>query len=69
MLLPCVTFGYSPHHIDGPGTLTVRWDTFIDYVRQIAVRAYYDWGFNVVALDLRSFGLTNLTSQAPTTVG
>jgi predicted alpha/beta-fold hydrolase len=40
-----------------------------DYVRQIAVRAYYEWGFNVLALDLRSFGLTNLTSQAPTTVG
>jgi len=40
-----------------------------DYVRQIAVRAYYEWGFNVLALDLRSFGLTNLTSVAPTTVG
>jgi predicted alpha/beta-fold hydrolase len=40
-----------------------------DYVRQIAVKAYYEWGFNVLALDLRSFGLTNLTSQAPTTVG
>ena len=40
-----------------------------DYVRQIAVRAYYDWGFNVLAPDLRSFGLTNLTSQAPTTAG
>ncbi len=40
-----------------------------DYVRQIAVRAYYEWGFNVLALDLRSFGLTNLTSPAPTTVG
>jgi predicted alpha/beta-fold hydrolase len=40
-----------------------------DYVRQIAIRAYYEWGFNVLALDLRSFGLTNLTSQAPTTVG
>ena len=40
-----------------------------DYVRQIAVRAYYEWGFNVLALDLRDFGLTNLTSQAPTTVG
>ncbi|OLE37865.1 MAG: hypothetical protein AUG48_03380 [Actinobacteria bacterium 13_1_20CM_3_68_9] len=40
-----------------------------DYVRQIAVTAYYEWGFNVLALDLRSFGLTNLTSQAPTTVG
>jgi pimeloyl-ACP methyl ester carboxylesterase len=40
-----------------------------DYVRQIAIRAYYEWGFNVLALDLRSFGLTNLTSAAPTTVG
>ncbi len=40
-----------------------------DYVRQIAVRAHYEWGFNVLAVDLRSFGLTNLTSQAPTTVG
>src|SRR5207247_5947169 len=40
-----------------------------DYVRQIAVRAFYEWGFNVLAVDLRSFGLTNLTSQAPTTVG
>ena len=35
VLLPSVTFGYSPHHIDGPGTLTIRWDTFIDYVRQL----------------------------------
>ena len=33
-----------------------------DYVRQIAVRAFYEWGFNVAALDLRSFGLTELTS-------
>ena len=35
-----------------------------DYVRQIAVRAFYEWGFNVAALDLRSFGLTELTSAA-----
>ena len=40
-----------------------------DYVRQIAVRAFYEWGFNVAALDLRSFGLTNLTSEAPTSGG
>jgi pimeloyl-ACP methyl ester carboxylesterase len=40
-----------------------------DYVRDIAVRAYFEWGFNVAAIDLRSFGLTNLTSQAPTSVG
>jgi pimeloyl-ACP methyl ester carboxylesterase len=40
-----------------------------DYVRQIAVRAFFEWGFNVAAVDLRSFGLTNLTSQAPTSTG
>ncbi len=40
-----------------------------DYVRQIAVRAFYEWGFNVAALDLRSFGLTELTSPAPSTGG
>ncbi len=36
-----------------------------DYVRQIAVRAYYEWGFNVAAIDLRSFGMTELTSTRP----
>ena len=41
VLLPCVTYGYSPHHIDGPGTLTIRWDTFIDYVRQVASSLAY----------------------------
>jgi predicted alpha/beta-fold hydrolase len=40
-----------------------------DYVREIAVRAYYEWGFNVAALDLRSFGMTELTSPAPSTGG
>ena len=40
-----------------------------DYVRQIAVKAFYEWGFNVAALDLRSFGLSELTSPAPSTGG
>jgi predicted alpha/beta-fold hydrolase len=40
-----------------------------DYVRQTAVRAYYEWGFNVAALDLRSMGMTELTSPAPSTAG
>ena len=34
-----------------------------DYVRRIAVSAYYEWGFNVAAIDLRSFGLTNHTGR------
>jgi alpha-beta hydrolase superfamily lysophospholipase len=40
-----------------------------DYVRQIAVEAFYEWGFNVAAVDLRSFGLTNYTSSAPSSAG
>jgi predicted alpha/beta-fold hydrolase len=40
-----------------------------DYVREIAVRAFYEWGFNVAAVDLRSFGLTGLVNEAPSTGG
>lgn len=40
-----------------------------DYVRQIAVRAYFEWGFNVMAVDLRSFGLTELINDAPSSGG
>jgi pimeloyl-ACP methyl ester carboxylesterase len=31
--------------------------------------AYYDWGFNVAAIDLRSFGLTEMLTRAPSTAG
>ena len=40
-----------------------------DYVRAIAVRAFYEWGFNVAAVDLRSFGLTGLMEEAPSSGG
>jgi predicted alpha/beta-fold hydrolase len=55
-----------------PGLIVVHGlftNSRFDYVRQIAVRAYYEWGFNVAALDLRSFGMTELTSPAPSTGG
>lgn len=51
VLLPCVTFGYSPHHIDGPGTLTIRWDTFIDYVRQIASSLAYHGFYKILIVN------------------
>jgi predicted alpha/beta-fold hydrolase len=60
------------HDVPRPGLVAVHGlfaSRRFDYIRQVAVRAYYEWGFNVCAIDLRSFGLTNLTSQAPTTVG
>ncbi|MDJ0754780.1 MAG: creatininase family protein [Ardenticatenaceae bacterium] len=37
VLIPPVPHGYSPHHMDFPGTLTIAWDTFINYVRDICV--------------------------------
>jgi predicted alpha/beta-fold hydrolase len=40
-----------------------------DYVRQPAVEAFFDWGFNVAAVDLRSFGLTGLMNEAPSSGG
>jgi len=35
VLIPAVTHGYSPHHMDFPGTITIRWDTFVNYVRDV----------------------------------
>lgn len=37
VLIPPVTHGFSPHHVDFPGTITVGWDTFIAYVRDVCV--------------------------------
>jgi len=37
VLIPPVNHGYSPHHMDFPGTMTITWDTFIKYVRDICV--------------------------------
>ena len=51
VLLPCVTYGFSPHHIDGPGTLTIRWDTFIDYVRQITNSLAYHGFYKILIVN------------------
>jgi predicted alpha/beta-fold hydrolase len=60
------------HESERPGLIVVHGlfsTNMFDYVREIAVRAYYDWGFNVAAVDLRSFGLTEMMSDAPSTGG
>jgi creatinine amidohydrolase len=36
VLVPSVTHGYSPHHMDFPGTLTIDWDTFCRYCTDVA---------------------------------
>ena len=35
VLAPPVPHGYSPHHMDFHGTLTITWDTFIRYVKDV----------------------------------
>jgi len=35
VLAPAVTHGYSPHHMDFHGTITIGWDTFIKYVKDV----------------------------------
>lgn len=35
VLAPAVTHGYSPHHMDFHGTLTIDWDVFIRYVKNV----------------------------------
>src|ERR671936_2271622 len=35
LLLPPIPHGYSPHHMDFPGTITIGWDTFTRYCTDV----------------------------------
>ena len=35
MLLPIIPHGYSPHHMDFPGAITIGWDTFARYCKDV----------------------------------
>ena len=48
-MLPCVRIGYSPHHVDFPGTLTIRWSTFVEYVLDIT-RSLAHHGFRKILI-------------------
>jgi creatinine amidohydrolase len=37
LLFPTVTHGYLPHHMDYPGGITIRWDTFVNHLIDIGV--------------------------------
>lgn len=41
VLAPPVNHGYSPHHMDFHGTITIRWDTFINYVKDVCFSLAY----------------------------
>lgn len=44
VLLPAIPHGYSPHHLDFPGPITIGWDTFTRYVRDVGI-SLADHGF------------------------
>ena len=37
LLMPTVTYGYDPHHMDFPGNMSIEGVTFLHYVRDILV--------------------------------
>src|SRR5438094_10090159 len=37
VLLPSIPHGYDPHHLDFPGALSIEWDTFTRYCRDIGL--------------------------------
>lgn len=49
LVLPPITHGYSPHHIDFPGTITINWKTFVDYVLDVT-RSLVHHGFYKILL-------------------
>jgi creatinine amidohydrolase len=44
LLLPTVTHGYTPHHMDFPGPITIDWKTFVDGLLDIG-RSLHRHGF------------------------
>jgi len=49
VLLPVVTHGYSPHHGDFPGGITIGWDTFVRHLTDIT-GSLVRHGFRRIAL-------------------
>lgn len=49
VLLPPIVHGYSPHHMDFPGTITIEWDTFTRYCTDVAVSLLHH-GFDRILL-------------------
>jgi creatinine amidohydrolase len=49
ILLPPIVHGYSPHHMDFPGTVSISWDTFCRYCTDVAT-SLVSHGFKRVLL-------------------
>jgi creatinine amidohydrolase len=41
LVIPPISYGYSPHHIDFPGPITITWDTLIKFLLDICKSLIY----------------------------
>ncbi len=60
------------HDDPRPGLVIVHGfmsNKLFDYVREPAVLAFFEWGFNVAVIDQRGFGQSEMLSEAPNTLG
>jgi len=68
VLLPAIPHGYSPHHMDFPGAITIGWETFTNYLLDIG-RSLARHGFKRM-LYLNGHGSNqNLVEMAARLVG
>jgi creatinine amidohydrolase len=49
LLFPTAVHGYTPHHMDFPGTVTLRWNVFVEYLLDCG-RSLCRHGFNRILL-------------------
>jgi creatinine amidohydrolase/Fe(II)-dependent formamide hydrolase-like protein len=45
LLFPTAVHGYTPHHLDFPGTVSLRWNVFVEYLLEIG-RSLCHHGFD-----------------------
>jgi pimeloyl-ACP methyl ester carboxylesterase len=68
----CGLLAMQPHVEERPALIVVHglFGSKNSYgMQQLSLKAYYDWGFHVFALDLRNFGDSSRFSEAPTSWG
>ena len=49
LLFPTAVHGYTPHHLDFPGTVTLRWNVFVEYLLDIG-RSLCHHGFDRILI-------------------
>jgi creatinine amidohydrolase len=63
VLLPVLTHGYSPHHLDFPGPITIRWNVFVEHLLDIT-RSLVQHGFKrIIIANGSNMPLVNMAAR------